>query len=301
MKLQSEHRVGDSTASIWNSDSVSLLKSIKPATVDLIITSPPYFIGKEYDSSKCKDDFIREIKRIKRWAIRALKPGGSLCWQVGNHIKDGALTPLDAIIASEFFNNSELVLRNRIIWTFNHGVHASMRFSGRHETILWYTKGDVTTFNLDDVRVPQIYPGKRHYKGPRKGEWSGNPLGKNPGDVWDIGDIWGIPNVKANHVEKTEHPCQFPTALVRRLVVALSPPGGLVVDPYSGSATTAVASLVEGRSFIGSEIDRKYLEIAESRLRNLEDGNLQIREDTPVQVPSGKDSVSIRPPHFAFT
>ncbi|MEL0156365.1 site-specific DNA-methyltransferase [Sphingopyxis sp.] len=298
MNLHSEHRLDDSAARVWNSDAVAFLRNLDPASVDLIITSPPYFIGKEYDSSKCAKDFLREIKRVKRWMVRALKPGGSLCWQVGNHVKDGVLTPLDAIIAGEFFTNSYLNLRNRIIWTFNHGAHASMRFSGRHETILWYTKGEASTFNLDGVRVPQIYPGKRHYKGPRKGEWSGNPLGKNPGDVWDIGDIWGIPNVKANHVEKTEHPCQFPTALVRRLVVALSPPGGLVVDPYAGSATTAVASLLENRNFAGSDIDLKYLQIAESRLQSLVNGNLQVREDIPVHMPTGKEKVAKRPPHF---
>lgn len=62
--------------------------------------------------------------------------------------------------------------------------------------ILWFTKGEQSVFNLDDVRVPQKYPGKKSYKGPNKGNLSGNPLGKNPSDVWDI------PNVKAMHVEK---------------------------------------------------------------------------------------------------
>ncbi len=72
-----------------------------------------------------------------------------------------------------------LLLRNRVVWTFGHGLHSPTRFSGRHETILWFTKGDNYTFNLDAVRVPQKYPGKRHYKGLKKGKFSGNPLGKN--------------------------------------------------------------------------------------------------------------------------
>lgn len=161
-----------------------------------------------------------------------------------------------------------------------------------------FPKGPCGYFDLDSVRIPQTYPGKKHYKGPKKGEWSGNPLGKNPGDVWDIGDVWRIPNVKANHIEKTEHPCQFPTALVRRLIVALSPKQGLVVDPYAGSATTGVASLIGGRHFIGCDVDQKYLAIGSSRLAKLELGALGIRDDVPVHTPTGRESVAIRPPHF---
>lgn len=301
MEIHSNHRLATATATLWNADAVEMLKSMKARSVDLIITSPPYFIGKEYDTSDSAHDFLIEIKRIIPHMIRTLKPGGSICWQVGNHIKHGELMPLDVLVAASLMKNKNLVLRNRIIWTFNHGFHAHSRFSGRHETILWYTKGGVGCFDLDKVRVPQTYPGKRHYKGPHKGKWSGNPLGKNPGDVWDIGDVWGIPNVKANHVEKTEHPCQFPTALVRRLVVALSPEGGTVVDPYAGAATTAVASLLENRRFVGCDIDKKYLDIGQKRLSSLEEGTLQIREDIPVHVPSGREKVATSPPHFSYS
>lgn len=164
--------------------------------------------------------------------VRALKRGGSLCWQVGHHVNKGVVTPLDAIAYTIFSKHKDLLLRNRIVWTFAHGVHASRRFSGRHETVLWFTKGTDYTFDLDSVRVPQKYPGKRYYKGPKKGELSGNPLGKNPSDVWDI------PNVKANHIEKTEHPCQFPVALAQRLIRALTKPGELIVDPFLGSGTS---------------------------------------------------------------
>jgi adenine-specific DNA-methyltransferase len=300
MELHSEHRSVECTALLWKSDAVQLLRSLKSASVDLIVTSPPYFIGKEYDKSKKSNDFLAEIKRITKEIVRVLKPGGNLCWQIGNHVNNGTLIPLDMIIGSALIKIPSLVLRNRIIWTFNHGEHASTRFSGRHETILWYSNGPTGHFDLDRVRVPQIYPGKRHYKGPNKGEWSGNPLGKNPGDVWDIGDVWGIPNVKANHVEKTDHPCQFPTALVRRLIVALSPEGGNVVDPYAGAATTGVAALLENRSFSGSDIEPRYLRIAEARLNSLLSGTLQVRADVPARAPTGKEKVAACPPHFLY-
>jgi len=298
MRLSSYTTVGAHTAKLWQGDAVEMMKSMPKASVDLIVTSPPYFIGKEYDTSFSAQDFIKEVRRVLPQMLRVLKAGGSLCWQIGNHVHNGNLIPLDALVVGALSSRKSLQLRNRIIWTFEHGAHSSRRFSGRHETILWYTKGREYLLNLDQVRVPQKYPGKRHYKGPNKGEWSGNPLGKNPGDVWEVGDVWKIPNVKANHVEKTEHPCQFPIALVRRLIVALSPPGGTVMDPYVGSGTTAVSALLDGRNFVGSDLEAKYLRVAAERLDSLSDGDLQIREDVPVHVPNGRESVAIRPAHF---
>ena len=107
--------------------------------------------------------------------------------------------------------------------------------------MLWFTKTDSYTFNLDSVRVPSKYPGKTNYKpGKHYGLPSGNPLGKNPSDIWKIvqrdweSALWNIPNVKANHPEKTIHPCQFPIELVERCVLALTNKGDRVLDPFSG-------------------------------------------------------------------
>lgn len=298
MILFLNHEFSTSHCQLWQSDARDLLESLPRASADLIVTSPPYFIGKEYDTSQKVRDFSREIARVVPSMLRCLKSGGSICWQVGNHVDNGVLTPLDLIVAQVLAKYKGLILRNRIIWAFGHGAHSSRRFSGRHETILWYTKGDNYLFDLDSVRVPQRYPGKKHYKGPKKGDWSGHPLGKNPGDVWPAGDVWHIPNVKANHVEKTAHPCQFPSALVRRLVLALSPSTGLVVDPYLGSGTTAIAALLEGRKFIGGDLEKKYLDIAKERICLLERGDLKFREDIPIMMPNGNESVSKRPSHF---
>ena len=111
---------------------------------------------------------------------------------------------------------------------------------------MWYTKSDTYTFNLDDVRVPAKYPGKRSYRGENKGKLSGNPKGKNPEDVWEV------PNVKGNHVEKTNHPCQFPVGLIERLVLSLTNEGDLVFDPFSGVASSGVAALLHKLKFLGS-------------------------------------------------
>jgi adenine-specific DNA-methyltransferase len=280
------------TFEIFNSDAFDFLKSLDEGSVDLIVSSPPYFMGKEYDQSKNIDDFVDIHQRLLPALTRALRPGGSICWQVGNHAHAGVITPLDALVFAAF-RSPDLSLRNRIVWTFGHGTHATKRFSGRHETIMWYTKGNDYSFDLDAVRVPQKYPGKRHYKGPKKGEWSGNPLGKNPADVWDI------PNVKAGHIEKTEHPCQFPVALVQRLVRALTKPGDSVVDPFCGSGSAGVAAVVEGRNFLGSDLSNDYCAIARSRVTNALDGEAKIRPlERLVHSPSGTEAVATRPPHF---
>lgn len=251
-----------STASIklCKRDALKFLSETPPETADLIVSSPPYCMGKAYETSVNTSDFVAMHERLAPQLVRALKPGGSLCWQIGHHVSKGVVTPLDALVYAIFSKQPDLILRNRIIWTFAHGVHANRRFSGRHETILWFTKGDKYSFNLDAVRVPQKYPGKRHYKGPKKGKFSGNPLGKNPSDVWDI------PNVKANHIEKVDHPCQFPVALVQRLIRALVPSDGLVIDPFLGSGSSAVAAIVEGRRFSGCDIHGAYLKMARIRI-----------------------------------
>jgi adenine-specific DNA-methyltransferase len=278
---------------IKKQDAFEFLAKLKPASVDLFVSSPPYCMGKAYETSVDTADFIRMHEQLAPLLVRALKDGGSLCWQVGHHVHKGVVTPLDAIVYAIFSKQKGLFLRNRIVWTFAHGVHASRRFSGRHEAVLWFTKGSNYLFNLDAVRVPQKYPGKRHYKGPKKGEFSGNPLGKNPSDVWDI------PNVKAHHIEKTSHPCQFPVALAQRLIRALSSTGGMVVDPFFGSGTTALASMLEGRKFAGCEIRQAYVDIARARIRQTTSGFFVYRPlDRPIYQPSSTEAVARRPSHF---
>jgi adenine-specific DNA-methyltransferase len=282
-------------AVMYAGDCTELIAAIPDEFVDLTITSPPYCMGKSYESS-CRnvDDFRRIHETLLPEIVRVTKPGGSICWQVGYHAQANSVMPLDYIVYGILSNIIGVRLRNRIVWTFGHGVHCSRRFSGRHEVILWFTKGDSFDFDLDSVRVPQKYPGKRHYKGPHKGEFSGNPLGKNPGDVWEI------PNVKSRHVEKTSHPCQFPVALVQRVIRAVTKKKGLVFDPFSGVASTGLAAILDHRRFLGAETDNEYLSDASKRFAKLEEGLLPIRPlGRPVYVPNLSQTVAQRPPHFA--
>lgn len=241
-------------------DCADFLAEMADNSVEAIVTSPPYNIGKEYEDRRTVSEFMAWLDPIMRECVRVTRPGGSIWWQVGNYVEKGAVTPLDWLM-HPVFADAGCVLRNRIIWTFGHGLHCSKRFSGRHETIMWMTVGETYRFDLDPVRVPQKYPQKKFYKGPRKGELSGNPLGKNPGDVWDI------PNVKHNHPEKTAHPCQFPEELVRRAILCSTQPGDTVFDPFIGSGTTAVVAEKHGRKWIGCETHPDYVQIANNRLR----------------------------------
>lgn len=280
-------------ASLFNGDCLQLLKKLPDKSVDLVVTSPPYCMGMEYEKAKTVKDFVRAHKEVLPEIIRVTKSGGSICWQVGYHITNKTAYPLDYAVFSLLENNKKVSLRNRIVWSFAHGLHNSSRFSGRHEIVLWYTKGGKYFFNLDAVRVPQKYPGKRHYKGPSKGEFSGNPLGKNPGDVWEI------PNVKGNHIEKTEHPCQYPVALVQRLIRALCPPKGIVLDPYMGSASTGVAAAIESRRFIGAELDGKYFREASTRVATALAGKIAYRPlERPIFQPDPRSEVARVPAHF---
>lgn len=212
-------------------DNLEFMGELPDQCVQLIVTSPPYNIGKTYEHRTALDAYVQDQAKTISECARLLRPGGSICWQVGNHIQDGEVVPLD-IVLYPIFKGHGLKLRNRIIWHFEHGLHCSKRLSGRYETIMWFTKGDQYTFNLDPIRIPSKYPNKKYFKGPKRGQLSGNPNGKNPSDVWVI------PNVKNNHVEKTIHPCQFPVELVERLVLALTNDGDWVLDPYMGVGTT---------------------------------------------------------------
>ncbi len=267
----------DTTSNSWRQgwwvypgDCLKLLKQIPNEAIQLIVTSPPYNIGKEYENRLNLNTYKQQQAKVIKECVRVLSPKGSLCWQVGNYVDKGAIIPLDTVLFS-VFSELNLKMRNRIVWHFEHGLHCSKRFSGRYETIMWFTKSKDYTFNLDPVRVPQKYPGKKYFKGPRAGQYSCNPLGKNPGD------IWMIPNVKDNHVEKTNHPCQFPVELVERLILSMTNKNDWVLDPFLGSGSSIISALKHGRRGAGAEINKKYIKITRDRIKKFKQGLLKTR------------------------
>ena len=292
----------DFGALIAHSDTLKFLRTVPPETAQLVVSSPPYNIGKSYEQKAELSDYLACQTEVLRECVRVLKPNGSLCWEVGNHVDGGEIYPLDVLFYQIIKQELGLKLRNRIIWSFEHGLHASKRFSGRYEVVLWFTKGDDFVFNLDPVRVPQKYPGKRYFKGARRGQISGNPLGKNPGDLWQLmadewlAGIWDIPNVKNNHPEKTIHPAQFPIELIERLVLALTNEDDIVLDPFAGVGSSLIAAVLHGRRAIGVDYSETYTKVTEARVSSLLSGTLKRRPlGKPKYQPTGHERVAQRP------
>lgn len=261
-------------------ENLDFMRPMKSKSMQLIVTSPPYNIGKSYEKKSPLEQYIQDQAQVISECVRLLDDGGSICWQVGNHIQKGEVFPLDTILY-HLFKDHGLKLRNRVVWHFEHGLHCQNRLSGRYETIMWFTKGDEYKFNLDPIRVPSKYPKKKYYKGPKAGQYSSNPLGKNPGDVWII------PNVKNNHVEKTIHPCQFPIELVERLVLSLTDEEDSVFDPYMGVGSSVVAAAMHDRNGFGCDTELEFVDVAWERIHELRAGTLKTRpRNKPVYDPS---------------
>lgn len=279
----------NSTIALLQQDTIQACTngSINKNSIDLVVSSPPYGIGKSYETFKT-------LEQYSQWAdtlIEALKgvctPSASVCWQVGTYVDPTTkeYLPLDYLYVS-LFRKHGFILKNRIIWQYGHGLHSSTRLSGRYEVCLWFVRDPKSyTFNLDPIRIMSQEPSKRAYKGPNKGKLSGNPLGKNPSDIWKIMvdewemGMWTFPNVKSNHVEKTKtHPCQFPVELAERCVLAFSNPGDTVLDPFSGTGTTGIAAVFHDRNYIGVEREQKYNKIAKQRIADAQNGTLKTRK-----------------------
>lgn len=283
---------------LLQADTLEACAALPTGLFSLIVSSPPYNIGKVYEKQRGLEEYLAWQEDIITDMVRLLKPNGSFCWQVGNYVEAGEVFPLD-IYFYPIFKKLGLQLRNRVVWHFEHGLHASLRFSGRYETLLWFTKGTDYTFNLDPVRVPAKYPGKLHFKGEKKGQPSGNPLGKNPSDFWAFlaeeweTGIWEIPNVKANHPEKTLHPCQFPVELVERCVLAFTHECEWVLDPFAGVGSTLVAAAKNNRRAVGIDRDAEYIRTAHQRITDYYAGRLKLRPiGKPVYKPTGKEKVA---------
>ena len=261
-------------------DNLEFMADYENGAFKLIVTSPPYNLGKPYERRAALKDYLASQSDVIAECVRLLDEQGSICWQVGNYVSHGEIIPLDVLLYPLFAGHG-LKMRNRIIWQFGHGLHCTKRLSGRYETINWWTKSNDYTWNLDTIRVPAKYPNKRHFRGPNVGKLSGNPLGKNPSDVWVF------PNVKNNHPEKTIHPCQFPVELVERLVLSMTDQGDAVFDPYLGVGSAAIAALKHGRIAYGCDISMEYIEIADERINLLRNGLLKTRPmNKPIYDPS---------------
>lgn len=245
---------------IYHGDCLELLSALPAGSVDLTFTSPPYNIGKEYETVLPMTEFVDWCCTWLAQVHRATASDGALLLNVGyvNLPELGRAVPLPYLL----WDKTSFYLQQEIIWNYGAGVAAKKFLSPRNEKLLWYVKSpDVYCFNLDDIRDPDVaYPNQK-----RKGKLRCNSIGKNPSDVWQIAKVTSGAGRASK--ERTAHPAQFPLDLCERVIKGFSPARGIVVDPFLGSGSTIEACLQWGRYSIGFEINKDYCAVASERIR----------------------------------
>ncbi len=284
------------TGRILVGNAVERLRDLPEASIDCIVTSPPYFRLRDYGVEGQLgleghvDQWVEELRTVAKGLRRVLKPTGTFWLNLGDtystHQREGA--PPKSLLGGPERLLLALVedgwtVRNKIIWAKTNPMPSSVtdRLSTTHEYIYLLTKSPRYAFNLDAIRQPhrsrpprrraESRPGKYAAGTPALGPNSdgddglralkargkvGHPLGKNPGDVWH----------SATAHYKGAHFATYPESLVRRIIRAGCPPDGVVLDPFMGAGTTAVVAETEGRQWIGIELNPDFVTQAEVRL-----------------------------------
>ena len=236
-------------------------------SVDLIVTSPPYNIdiqygnktekGKitaskavKYSDKMTESEYRNMLRSVFSECKRVLKNDGSIWINIKNRYNNGGI--LTPFWIQEYF--TEFTLKNLIIWNFDWGGSTNKRFAPRYEFVFWFTKDkDNYKFNLSDISIPAVNYRPDIYKSQLK----------NPSDVWKI------PMVSGNFLERTGHPAQYPEKLVERIILAGTNKNDVVWDPFMGSGSTGEACVNTNRNFIGIEIDENYFNLAKERIASL--------------------------------
>lgn len=256
-----EARISLPGCRVYEGDCLNLMRKLPDGVIDLTVTSPPYNIGKEYEASRPIPEYLDWCEAWIREIYRVTSPYGAFWLNLGYFEVPGKARALP--IPYLLWNRVPFYIVQEIVWNYGAGVAARRSFSPRNEKFLWCVKDpERYTFNLDDVRDPNVkYPKQR-----KKGKIKVNPLGKNPSDVWEFPKVTSGTNRASK--ERTDHPAQFPVAVIERIVRACSNPGELAMDPFMGSGSTAEVCLRMGRSVVGFELEPRYLETTRQRLRN---------------------------------
>ena len=245
------------------------MTQIEDKSVKLVVTSPPYNIdikygnktskgkvleskGVKYEDNLSEEDYRALLQRVFNECKRVLTDDGSIWVNIKNRMIDGAIVP-PFWIQGMF---DDMYLKNVIIWNFDWGGSTNKRFAPRYEYVFWFTKHkDKYTFNLDDVKIPALNYRPDRYKSQLK----------NPTDVWRMSMVSG------NFEERTAHPAQYPEQLIERIILTGSNPGDIIMDPFMGSGTSAVVAKKLGRHYLGYEIVKEYCDMAEERLKRVEE------------------------------
>jgi adenine-specific DNA-methyltransferase len=243
---------------LFNMDCVDAMELLPKGLIDLTVTSPPYNIGKEYESSLKLSSYISWSEKWIDLVHKVTKDNGTFWLNLGYYsVKEkGKAVP----IIYTLWDKIPFFLIQEVIWHYTAGVAGRKFLSPRNEKFLWYVKDESDyVFNLDDIRDPNVkYPNQK-----KNGKLKCNPLGKNPGDVWIFPKVTSGRNRSSK--ERTSHPAQFPESVIERVIKASSNKDDLILDPFMGSGTTAIVAHKLGRKTIGFEISLDYCEITKER------------------------------------
>ena len=252
---------------IFNLDCVEAMTKLPKELVDLVVTSPPYNIGKEYEEELTTDAYVKWSQKWLDGIQKICRPNGALWLNLGYlSIKNiGKAVPISYLL----WDKVKMFLIQEVVWHYGAGVACRKSLSPRNEKFLWYVKNkEKYTFNLDSIRDPNVkYPNQK-----KNGKLRCNPKGKNPSDVWIIPKVTS--GKKRSSIERTSHPAQFPENVIKRCILASSNVDDIVLDPFMGSGTTAVVALKEKRFVIGFEINKKYCNLAMNRIKKTLEENM---------------------------
>jgi adenine-specific DNA-methyltransferase len=248
---------------LYHGDCLDLMQRLPAQRIALTVTSPPYNIGKEYESSLTVGDYVKWTRHWVSHVYRLTALDGSFWLNLGYFPvpQKGKAVPIAYLV----WDQAPFFLLQEVVWNYGAGIASKRTFSPRNEKFLWYVRdSDHYTFDLDAVRDPDVkYPNQK-----KDGKLKCNPLGKNPSDVWQVPKVTSGANRSSE--ERTNHPAQFPVALVERIILACSRPGDVVLDPFMGSGSVAEACVRTGRRAIGFEKAAEYVQIAATRIRKAE-------------------------------
>lgn len=264
---------------LWKGNSIEWLKSLDAESVDLIFADPPYNIKKaDWDTFESQEEYIKFSMQWIEQAARVLKPTGTLFICGFSEILADLKHP-----ATKYFKGCRW-----IIWHYKNKANLGSDWGRSHESILHFRKTKNFTFNIDDVRIPYSehtlkYPSHPQaetslYGNSKNGNhiWEPNPLGAKPKDVLEIPqDIIEVPTTCNGMHEKTPHPTQKPEELLRKIILASSNIGDIILDPFCGSGTTPVCAEQLQRKWLACDLSPEYLDWAVNRLEIVEDWSIE--------------------------
>ena len=248
---------------LWRADAMELLGNLEDGSVALVVTDPPYAIGKDkWDVFESLEEYVDWCDGWLAEVERVLRPDGT-----------AYVCGFSEILADVKARSAKRVAACRwLVWYYRNKANLGSDWGRSHESILHLRKAASTKLNVDEVRIPYNNHTKRYPervqavssqyggKDKRRDKWQPHPLGAKPRDVFEI------PVLCNGTEERTEHPTQKPEELIRRMIAASSNAGDLVVDPFGGSGTSAVVAQRLGRRWIVGDADARYVGLARRRL-----------------------------------